>query len=171
MLKNALIIELAIVIIYLYYQNRKLKGLPTTTGNPETIFELDEDKEELIAEKDQAVRSKNEAEQEVLSLSNRLKNKQSEVSRKETEIERLQKELKEKVKEGIKPSHLKKLKRSKSEGDIPKAPPLPNSIPLAKSPSNPPLNNPQYPYTSLISQQERITELEKASQAKSDTIK
>src|SRR5438477_12969668 len=30
----------------------------------------------------------------------------------------LQKELQEKVKEGVKPSHLKKLKRSKSDGDI-----------------------------------------------------
>src|SRR4051812_41089697 len=47
----------------------------------------------------------------------------------------LQKELKEKVKEGVKPSHLKKLKRSKSEGDIPKTSPLPNSVPLKKSQS------------------------------------
>jgi len=39
--------------------------------------------------------------------------------------ERLQKELKEKVKEGIKPSDLKKLKRSKSLDDIPAAPPWP----------------------------------------------
>src|SRR5437763_907560 len=39
--------------------------------------------------------------------------------------ENLQKELLEKVKPGTKPSHLKKLKRSKSDGDIPKAPPLP----------------------------------------------
>lgn len=41
----------------------------------------------------------------------------------------LQQELKQKVKEGIKPSHLKKLKRSKSADDIrdiPSAPPLPN---------------------------------------------
>ena len=44
----------------------------------------------------------------------------------------LQKELKEKVKEGIKPSHLKKLKRSKSEGDIPKAPPLPTSAQITQ---------------------------------------
>jgi|SRR6266496_2757626 len=36
----------------------------------------------------------------------------------------LQKELLEKVKEGVKPSDFRKLKRSKSEGDIPKAPPL-----------------------------------------------
>src|SRR5437868_4630 len=36
-----------------------------------------------------------------------------------------QKELTEKVKPGVKPSHLKKLKRSKSDSDIPKAPPLP----------------------------------------------
>ena len=39
--------------------------------------------------------------------------------------QKLQQELKEKVKEGIKPSHLK---RSKSLGDIPKAPPLPNTL-------------------------------------------
>jgi predicted nuclease with TOPRIM domain len=32
--------------------------------------------------------------------------------------EQFQKELKEKVKEGIKPSDLKKLKKSKSEGDL-----------------------------------------------------
>jgi hypothetical protein len=38
----------------------------------------------------------------------------------------LQKELKEKVKPGVKPSDLKKLKRSKSADDIPKTPPIPN---------------------------------------------
>jgi hypothetical protein len=37
--------------------------------------------------------------------------------------QQLQQELKDKVKEGIKPSQLK---RSKSLGDIPKAPPLPS---------------------------------------------
>src|SRR3954452_20560202 len=46
----------------------------------------------------------------------------------------LQKQLKEKVKEGVKPSDLRKLKRSKSAGDIPKAP-LPKSTPLVKSKS------------------------------------
>jgi len=94
MLKNTLIIALVIVLIYLYYQNRKPKELPvfTTDKSSRTIFELDEDKEELIAEKDLALRSKNEAEAEVLSLNNRLKNKQQEISRKETEIERLKKE-------------------------------------------------------------------------------
>jgi hypothetical protein len=40
--------------------------------------------------------------------------------------EQLQKEIQSKVKPGVKPSDLKKLKRSKSEGDIPQAPPLPN---------------------------------------------
>jgi|SRR3954447_6775415 len=44
----------------------------------------------------------------------------------------LQKELLEKVKPGTKPSHLKKLKRSKSEGDIPKTP---TSVPVKKSQS------------------------------------
>src|SRR5437588_8581743 len=39
----------------------------------------------------------------------------------------LQKEILAKVKPGTKPSDLKKLKRSKSDGDIPKAPPLPKS--------------------------------------------
>jgi septal ring factor EnvC (AmiA/AmiB activator) len=46
-----------------------------------------------------------------------------------------QAELKEKIKEGVKPSDLKKLKRSRSAGDIPKAPPLPTSTPLVKSKS------------------------------------
>src|SRR5215213_6677457 len=36
--------------------------------------------------------------------------------------DQLQQELKEKVKEGVKPSHLKKLKRSKSAGDISSSP-------------------------------------------------
>ena len=44
--------------------------------------------------------------------------------------ENLQKELKEKVKEGIKPSDLKKLKRSKSADDIPSAPPSPADPPI-----------------------------------------
>ena len=39
----------------------------------------------------------------------------------------LQKEILAKVKPGTKPSHLKQLKRSKSDGDIPKAPQLPKS--------------------------------------------
>ncbi len=83
----------------------------------------------------------------------------------------LQKELKEKIKPGVKASDLKKLKRSKSADDIPKAPPLPISIPLTKSQSNPPLNDPKYPYTSLISQQEELDKLKKETTAKSDTIK
>src|SRR5215475_10762302 len=48
-----------------------------------------------------------------------------------TKKEALQKEITEKVKPGIKPSDLKKLKRSKSDSDItqvPKAPPLPNNL-------------------------------------------
>src|ERR1700722_4467162 len=83
----------------------------------------------------------------------------------------LQKELLEKVKPGTKPSHLKKLKRSKSEGDIPQAPPLPQSTPLSKSQSNPPLTEVKYPYTQLISQQQTLEKLEKETTAKSDTIK
>jgi|ERR1043165_5325912 hypothetical protein len=84
--------------------------------------------------------------------------------------EQLQQELKEKVKEGIKPSDLRKLKRSKSAGDIPKTPPLPNSVPLSKSQSNPPLTEVKYPYTTLISQQQELEKLQKETTAKSDTI-
>jgi len=91
--------------------------------------------------------------------------------------EQLQKELKEKVKEGVKPSDLKKFKRSKSLGDlpkdIPKAPPLPNLSPeLTRSKSqNETFSDSRYPFTTLISQQEKIEELVKESKAKSDTIK
>ena len=84
--------------------------------------------------------------------------------------DKLQQELKEKVKAGVKPSDLKKLKRSKSADDIPAAPPLPKAVPLSKSQSNPPFNDPKYPYTTLITQAEKITELEKETKAKSDTI-
>jgi hypothetical protein len=83
--------------------------------------------------------------------------------------QQLQKELKEKVKEGVKPSDIRKLKKSKSTGDIPKAPPLPTSSPLTKSNSNPPTEI-KYPYTTLISQQQEIEKLTKETQAKSDTI-
>jgi chromosome segregation ATPase len=92
MIKNTLIIALIILAIYLYYQNRKLKELPTFGSSTQTIFEVGEDQEELIAEKDEAIRKKNEVEAEVLSLSNQLRHKQQEVTRKETEIERLKKE-------------------------------------------------------------------------------
>jgi len=108
MTKEIIIILLLLALIYLYYQNRKLKGLPYSTSpdnSTRTIFERspsvfskddevkeDGDYEELIAEKDAAIRSKNEAEQEALSLSNQLRNKQQEVTRKETEIELLKKE-------------------------------------------------------------------------------
>jgi hypothetical protein len=87
--------------------------------------------------------------------------------------DQLQQELLEKVKPGTKPSHLKKLKRSKSEGDLPPAPPLPTSTPLSKSKSSETTSfkDPQYPYTTLVSQAQTIEKLEKESQAKSDTIK
>src|SRR3954451_24802092 len=39
--------------------------------------------------------------------------------------DQLQQELEEKMKPGVKPSDLRKLKRSKSAGDIPSAPPSP----------------------------------------------
>src|SRR5579871_1860789 len=82
----------------------------------------------------------------------------------------LQKELKEKVKEGVKPSDLKKLKRSKSADDIPTAPLLPLSTPLNRSKSTEPFQDPKYPYTTLISQQEELDKLKKETVAKSDTI-
>jgi chromosome segregation ATPase len=95
MTKEIIIIALVAALIYLYYQNKKLKGLPHSTSpdnSTRTIYEVGEDQEELIAERDQAIRAKNEAEAEALSLNTRLKNKQQEVTRKETEIERLKKE-------------------------------------------------------------------------------
>jgi len=101
MTNQIIIIALVISLIYLYYQNKKLQPLPHSTSpdnSTRTIFELDEDKEDLIADKDLALRQKNEAEQEVSSLTNQLRNKQTEVGRKETEIERLKKEFEEKDK-------------------------------------------------------------------------
>lgn len=86
--------------------------------------------------------------------------------------QQLQEEIKTKVKPGVKPSHLKKLKRSKSEGDIPKTTPLPtHSTPLNRSKSTEPFQDPQYPYTTLISQQEELDKLHKETTAKSETIK
>ena len=63
--------------------------------------------------------------------------------------DQLQKELLERMKPGVKPSDFRKLKRSKSEGDIPKAP-------LSKSQSNPPTTE--------------IEKLDQETTAKSDTI-
>lgn len=82
----------------------------------------------------------------------------------------LQKELLEKIKPGAKPSQLKKLKRSKSAGDIPSALPLPQTTALTRSKSQEPFNDPKYPFTTLISQQEELEALRKESKAKSDTI-
>jgi len=78
--------------------------------------------------------------------------------------ENLQKELKEKVKEGVKPS---KIKKSRSAEPIGLTPPVP---PLQRSKSNEPFTDPKYPYTTLISQQEELDKLKKETQAKSDTI-
>ena len=96
MLKNTLIIALLLLVIYLYYQNRKLKGLPATTDDSQVIYEVGEDPKDLIADKDQALRDKNEAEQEVLSLSNKLKLKNQEVTNKDQQIQRLKQEFGEK---------------------------------------------------------------------------
>jgi hypothetical protein len=82
----------------------------------------------------------------------------------------LQKELLEKVKPGTKPSQLKKLKRSKSAGDIPSAPSLSQTTALTRSKSQEPFNDPKYPYTTLISQQEELETLKKETQTKSTTI-
>lgn len=95
MTQKLIIIALLLLVVYLYYQNRKLSQLPANSLDnfSGTIFDWDEEKQqELIAEKDQLTREKGELEQENLSLNNRLKNKHQEVSRKETEIERLKKE-------------------------------------------------------------------------------
>ena len=73
--------------------------------------------------------------------------------------ENLQKELKEKVKEGIKPSDLKKLKRSKSADDIP-SPSAP--IPLKKSQSQ--IEIPLRP-----SSKEQITQLQGKVQFHAET--
>ena len=84
--------------------------------------------------------------------------------------QQLQQELKAKVKPGVKPSDLRKLKRSKSAGDIPPSSPSPHSVPLTKSQSNPPHTDPKYPYTTLISQQQELDKLAKESETKSTTI-
>ena len=94
--KDLIIIALIVAMIYLYYQNQKLRKLPaqrvfvgTDNSASQTLFELDED---LIAEKDQAIRSKNETEQELISVSNKLKLKNQEVTRKDQQITELKKE-------------------------------------------------------------------------------
>ena len=79
-----------------------------------------------------------------------------------------QKELKDKVKPGVKPSDLKRLKRSKSADDIAFTPPT--SIPVSRSKSTEPFKDPKYPYTTLVSQQEELDKLKKETVAKSDTI-
>ncbi len=96
--KDLIIIALIVAIIYLYYQNRK-KTLLYSSSDPEkaqeiseTIANLKEENEDLIADKDAAIRSKNETEAESLSLGNKLKLKNQEVTRKDTEITRLKKE-------------------------------------------------------------------------------
>lgn len=79
----------------------------------------------------------------------------------------LQKELKDKVKPGVKPSDLRKLKRSKSADDITTPP---TSIPVSRSKSSEPFKDPKYPYTTLISQQEELDKLKKETETKSTTI-
>jgi hypothetical protein len=81
----------------------------------------------------------------------------------------LQAELKEKVREGVKPSDLRKPKRSKSDSDISQIPPPP-PVPLNRSKSQEPFSDEKYPYTTLISQSQEIEQLKKETTAKSDTI-
>jgi chromosome segregation ATPase len=100
--KDLIIVVLLCLAIYLYYQNRKLGKLPaervfvgtdnSTTANSETLFELDENSEDLIAERDQAIRDKKETESELISVSNKLKLKNQEVGNKEKALEELKKE-------------------------------------------------------------------------------
>jgi chromosome segregation ATPase len=97
--KDLIIIALIVVLIYLYYQNRKQKTLFYSPDNAEqaqeiseTIANLKVENEDLIADKDQAIRDKNEAEAENLSLSNKLKLKSKEVENKNKEIQRLKEE-------------------------------------------------------------------------------
>jgi hypothetical protein len=86
--------------------------------------------------------------------------------------EDFQKELKEKVKEGVKPSDLRRLKKSKSDSNIPKtSSPLSVSTSLTRSKSNQStFSDPKYPYTTLISQQEELDKLKKETSSKSTTI-
>ena len=79
-------------MIYLYYQNRKLKNSDNSNGGDSSSVIFSQENEDLIADKDAAIRAKNEAEAENLALSNKLKLKQQEVTRKDNEIQRLKKE-------------------------------------------------------------------------------
>ena len=95
--------------------------------------------------------------------------------------DQLQKELKEKLKEGVKPSELKKLKRSKSDGElpsnrsslgnerhIPKAPPLPKTNPreIEELQAEKQLFSDQ-----LKEKQKEIEELRKTLEAKNTELK
>ena len=82
-----------------------------------------------------------------------------------TKKEDLQQELKEKVKAGVKPSDLKKLKRSKSLGDIPSPPPLPDPPPNLLSDQ---LKEKQQEVESLRKQLEEISQELKATKQELD---
>jgi chromosome segregation ATPase len=83
MIKNTLIIALIVLAIYLYYQNRKLKGLPHS-GNSGTCFSFEEEQlKEQVAElqsnltQSQILQESNQTKlqeqtQEILNLKNRL---------------------------------------------------------------------------------------------------
>jgi|SRR6266511_2001815 len=82
--------------------------------------------------------------------------------------DQLQAELKQKVKAGIKPSHLKKLKRSKSADDIPTS--LTPNTPLKKSQSqlDIPLNQPTLTQQISSLQDELTTERKKVNLLRED---
>ncbi|CAI2167903.1 1494_t:CDS:1 [Funneliformis geosporum] len=88
----------------------------------------------------------------------------------------LQKELLEKVKPGAKPSDIKRLKRSKSAGDIPTAPPLPNLAQenqqlkdqLARLKATPPN---LFLSGLLETKQQELEKVRKESETKSNTIR
>jgi len=85
-----------------------------------------------------------------------------------TNEDELQKELKEKVKEGVKPSDIKRLKRSKSTGDIP------NAIPIVPPPPNllqDQLTQKQTELESLRAELEKVNqELKETKQALDDSL-
>jgi chromosome segregation ATPase len=124
MIKNTLLIALVIVIIYLYYQQKKTNFLTGTSPDPsftsflkdqlnsntleelksklgeKNLNEILEENEDYETEVDTLTRSKNSLEQDLTAQSNSF---QSRLREKDREIERLKKDLKdlEKVRENL----------------------------------------------------------------------